>query len=189
MCVCVRSCCYLCMPAAAPVGVPRTPNADKLVRAHERSSESKRKQDNCFVYTYLCSPALPTYCIGVWRSGLAPAMMRMQCTNMFRATSNHTFVWTQIKRARAHANYLCCGDLTIISPTIISKNIDSCFLPVVMLVSKIKPCMSQYKHLYSETANGSLKLLWLISLKPYTFKNNNWRRVWPYTYINYYYYY
>ena len=25
-----------------------------------------------------------------------------------------------------------------------------------MLVSKIKPCMSKYKQLYSETANGSL---------------------------------
>jgi len=25
-----------------------------------------------------------------------------------------------------------------------------------MLVSKIKPCMSKYKHLYGETANGSL---------------------------------
>ena len=28
-----------------------------------------------------------------------------------------------------------------------------------MLVSKIKPCMSQYKLLYGETANGSLKQL------------------------------
>jgi hypothetical protein len=28
-----------------------------------------------------------------------------------------------------------------------------------MLVSKIKPCMSKYKHLYSETANGSLNQL------------------------------
>ena len=28
-----------------------------------------------------------------------------------------------------------------------------------MLVSKIKPCMSQYKLLYRETANGSLKQL------------------------------
>ena len=28
-----------------------------------------------------------------------------------------------------------------------------------MLVSKIKPCMSQYKFLYGETANGSLKQL------------------------------
>ena len=28
-----------------------------------------------------------------------------------------------------------------------------------MLVSKIKPCMSQYKSLYVETANGSLKQL------------------------------
>ena len=26
-----------------------------------------------------------------------------------------------------------------------------------MLVSKIKPCMSQYKHLHGETANGSFK--------------------------------
>ena len=31
-----------------------------------------------------------------------------------------------------------------------------------MLVSKIKPCMSKYKHLYSETADGSLKQLWFI---------------------------
>ena len=28
-----------------------------------------------------------------------------------------------------------------------------------MLVSKVKPCMSKYKLLYSETANGSLKQL------------------------------
>ena len=28
-----------------------------------------------------------------------------------------------------------------------------------MLVSKIKPCMSKYKLLYGETANGSLKQL------------------------------
>ena len=28
-----------------------------------------------------------------------------------------------------------------------------------MLVSKIKPCMSQYKHLHGDTANGSLKQL------------------------------
>ena len=31
-----------------------------------------------------------------------------------------------------------------------------------MLVSKIKPCMSKYKHLYSEIADGSLKQLWFI---------------------------
>ena len=31
-----------------------------------------------------------------------------------------------------------------------------------MLVSKIKPCMSQYKFLYGETANGSLKQLQFI---------------------------
>eukprot|EP00415_Alexandrium_ostenfeldii_P003720 UN3720 len=28
-----------------------------------------------------------------------------------------------------------------------------------MLVSKIKPCMSQYKHSFGKTANGSLKQL------------------------------
>jgi len=28
-----------------------------------------------------------------------------------------------------------------------------------MLVSKIKPCMSKYKHSYCETANGSLNQL------------------------------
>ena len=36
-----------------------------------------------------------------------------------------------------------------------------------MLVSKIKPCMSKYKHLYCETANGSLNQLsfiWMYSL-------------------------
>ena len=31
-----------------------------------------------------------------------------------------------------------------------------------MLVSKIKPCMSKYKLLYGETANGSLKQLQFI---------------------------
>jgi len=31
-----------------------------------------------------------------------------------------------------------------------------------MLVSKIKPCMSKYKRLYCETANGSFNQLWFI---------------------------
>ena len=31
-----------------------------------------------------------------------------------------------------------------------------------MLVSKIKPCMSEYKLLHSETANGSLDQLWFL---------------------------
>ena len=31
-----------------------------------------------------------------------------------------------------------------------------------MLVSKIKPCMSKYKLLHGETANGSLNQLWFI---------------------------
>ena len=31
-----------------------------------------------------------------------------------------------------------------------------------MLVSKIKPCMSKYTLLHSETANGSLNQLWFI---------------------------
>ena len=31
-----------------------------------------------------------------------------------------------------------------------------------MLVSKIKPCMSQYKLLYGESANGSLKQVYVI---------------------------
>ena len=31
-----------------------------------------------------------------------------------------------------------------------------------MLVSKIKPCMSKYKRLYCETANGSLNQLWFL---------------------------
>ena len=36
-----------------------------------------------------------------------------------------------------------------------------------MLVLKIKPCMSKYKLLYGETANGSLKQLW----SPWRFYN------------------
>ena len=31
-----------------------------------------------------------------------------------------------------------------------------------MLVSKIKPCMSQYEFLFCETANGSLYQLWFL---------------------------
>jgi len=31
-----------------------------------------------------------------------------------------------------------------------------------MLVSKIKPCMSQYRLSHSETANGSLNQLWFL---------------------------
>ena len=37
-----------------------------------------------------------------------------------------------------------------------------------MLFSKIKPCKSKYKHLYSETANGSLKQLWFIWCPSFT---------------------
>ena len=44
-----------------------------------------------------------------------------------------------------------------------SKVVNGCYLvdPASshMLVSKIKPCMSKYKLLYGETANGSLKQL------------------------------
>ena len=46
--------------------------------------------------------------------------------------------------------------------------VDSCLGYLVdpasshMLVSKIKPCMSKYKRLYCETANGSLNQLWFI---------------------------
>ena len=35
-----------------------------------------------------------------------------------------------------------------------------------MLVSKIKPCMSKYKHLYRETADGSLKQLSVYLMVP-----------------------
>ena len=35
-----------------------------------------------------------------------------------------------------------------------------------MLVSKIKPCMSQCTPLYGETANGSLNQLWFIGSYP-----------------------
>jgi len=31
-----------------------------------------------------------------------------------------------------------------------------------MLVSKTKPCMSKYKPLHGETANGSLNQLWFL---------------------------
>jgi hypothetical protein len=40
-----------------------------------------------------------------------------------------------------------------------------------MLVSKIKPCMSKYKHLYCETANGSLNQLSFIRLYLYYMDN------------------
>ena len=33
-----------------------------------------------------------------------------------------------------------------------------------MLVSKIKPCMSQHQHSHGETANGSLKQLYIVYL-------------------------
>ena len=56
---------------------------------------------------------------------------------------------------------------TSLLPGIDASRHDSCvasltwlILPVViMLVSKIKPCMSQYKPLHGNTANGSLKQL------------------------------
>ena len=35
-----------------------------------------------------------------------------------------------------------------------------------MLVLKIKPCMSKYKHLYRETADGSLKQLSVYLMVP-----------------------
>ena len=42
-----------------------------------------------------------------------------------------------------------------------------------MLVSKIKPCMSKYKHLYCETANGSLNQLSFIWLYHYYLDNRS----------------
>ncbi|KAF1343394.1 hypothetical protein EJ07DRAFT_149936, partial [Lizonia empirigonia] len=40
-----------------------------------------------------------------------------------------------------------------------------------MLVSKIKPCMSKYKQLYRETANGSLKSVIVYLIVPYYLDN------------------
>ena len=54
--------------------------------------------------------------------------------------------------ADASAEHCCAGgDRNLVDPA--SSH---------MLVSKIKPCMSQYKLLYGETANGSLKQLQFI---------------------------
>ena len=36
-----------------------------------------------------------------------------------------------------------------------------------MVVSKIKPCMSNYKHFYCETANGSLNMLSFTQIPAY----------------------
>ena len=37
-----------------------------------------------------------------------------------------------------------------------------------MLVSKTKPCMSKYKPLHGETANGSLNQLWFLRSYKFT---------------------
>ena len=50
--------------------------------------------------------------------------------------------------SRSFSHDLFCSDSYLVDPA--SSH---------MLVSKIKPCMSQYKLLYGETANGSLKQL------------------------------
>ena len=73
--------------------------------------------------------------------------------------------------ARCFVSLLLAGS-NLCGILVFAKFPSSCwvFLPVVrykpvdpagshMLVSKIKPCMSQYKLLYGETANGSLKQL------------------------------
>ena len=67
----------------------------------------------------------------------------------------HTVVWLFVdfvharQGAHASAGQSCVGgDRNLVDPA--SSH---------MLVSKIKPCMSQYKLLYGETANGSLKQL------------------------------
>ena len=64
----------------------------------------------------------------------------------------------------AHLNLLWCA-VTACVGFLFTKNLNikSSYLvdPASshMLVSKIKPCMSKYKHLYCETANGSLNQL------------------------------
>jgi hypothetical protein len=76
-------------------------------------------------------------------------------------------LWTR-GAARNHAP-LFCGDCLVLSPlhwgmpsreTVLGQD---CYLvdsaSSHMLVSKIKPCMSKYKQLYRETANGSLNQL------------------------------
>ena len=51
--------------------------------------------------------------------------------------------------------------LVEVVPTAFIENVSYLVDPASshMLVSKIKPCMSKYKHLYCETANGSLNQL------------------------------
>ena len=55
------------------------------------------------------------------------------------------------ERAQARLRPFCTSDRNLVDPA--SSH---------TLLSKIKPCMSKYKHLYRETANGSLYQLLFI---------------------------
>ena len=61
--------------------------------------------------------------------------------------------WT----SRLHDRDTDCGSFSIVRLWLRTNLVDPASSH--MLVSKIKPCMSQYKLLYGETANGSLKQL------------------------------
>ena len=74
-------------------------------------------------------------------------------------------------RAFAVGDWDCFGDPLLgttlllwgLSPGALALVVNDCYLvdsaSSHMLVSKIKPCMSKYKQLYRETANGSLNQL------------------------------
>ena len=72
-------------------------------------------------------------------SGSDTVLPRVSKWNEFRCTESRSVGWSRVESARY--SYL-------VDPA--SSH---------MLVSKIKPCMSKYKHLYCETANGSLNQL------------------------------
>ena len=77
-----------------------------------------------------------------------------------------------------HVHSCCsCGRFKLGAREPLATNRDESYLvdPASshMLVSKIKPCMSKYKLLYGETANGSLNQLSSIWLCPYYMDNRS----------------
>ena len=71
------------------------------------------------------------------------------------AASQQAAVFVNVLVDEIHAHWNACTKCC--KPLVANNLVDPASSH--MLVSKIKPCMSQYKFLYGETANGSLKQL------------------------------
>ena len=128
---------------AYPEGYPQRLRASKRVSPHGPVHRRRR----CFGRASLESPSAGAVSLGEeWsRPQLGRSLRRASVSSRFLLSSRTP------SRTRCTSSVVLRGSRAgrnLVDPA--SSH---------MLVSKIKPCMSQYKLLYGETANGSLKQL------------------------------